>query len=329
MSDRYPIIVKTRSTQLAIAMVMALCWSTAWAWAQSGGAGGGATPAASGASAPAATTTTNPEPAYRACPSGYYLGPRPLRAWYTKDDYRWVVTPAFAAAFCMPPEFISTELSGAEAVAYKPVFEAVQRCVLKDAKPVCSQRLAHSLEIYYKTSLQLPAISDTRYNHVANTLLPSSMHLLAQQAQPSSQATQAWQASRPAAQRKFAGWQWLSAKGTQPLASIAPLREVQYIDEFISGHHYLSLETSAGKLADPGRDKPGSGRWVLVLDKPGHPRDGLAKDLRTGYGHVIELPQSLVAVIRAVDKEGEGAFKAFLRPPKIDPPPLAPAAHNP
>jgi hypothetical protein len=313
-----------------MAALMVLCGGSAnWAWAQSLGTPGttgtpGATPVLSNA-APAATT--NPEPAYRACPSGYYLGPRPLRAWYTKDDYHWVVTPAFAAAFCMPPEFISTELSGAQAIAYKPVFEAVQRCVFKDAKESCTRRMLHALEIYYKTSLQLPATSDTRYNHVGNTTLPSSMHLLAQQAKPSVPASQAWQASRPGAQHKFAGWQWLSAQGTQPLASIAPLREVQYIDERLINHHFLALETNAGQLFNASWDKPGSGRLVLVLDKPGHPRDGLAKDLRTGYGHVIELPQSLVAVIRAVDKEGEGVFKARLRPAKTDQPP-GPAAQS-
>lgn len=58
---------------------------------------------------------------YQNCPNGYYSGPRPGKARYTNDNFIWAVTPEFAGKFCMPPEFVSSELKGAEAVAFRIV----------------------------------------------------------------------------------------------------------------------------------------------------------------------------------------------------------------
>ena len=66
---------------------------------------------------------------YQSCPTKDYSGPRPGKARYTKDNFLWVVTPEFARKFCMPPEFVSSELKGAEAVAFRIVEDAdEERC---------------------------------------------------------------------------------------------------------------------------------------------------------------------------------------------------------
>ena len=56
--------------------------------------------------APAASQVSEAElrAKYQSCPLGYYSGPRPGKNRYTKDEYLWVVTPEFAAAYCMPSE---------------------------------------------------------------------------------------------------------------------------------------------------------------------------------------------------------------------------------
>jgi hypothetical protein len=197
-----------------VAALMVLCGGSAtWAWAQSVGATG-ATPALSNA-APAATT--NPEPAYRACPGGYYLGARPGRTQYIKDDYFWVVTPEFAATYCMPPEFISTELKGAEAIAYKPVFEGAENCGFGGQREACGRRMAHGLEIYYKSSLRLPGISDTKYSYRAVYMLPITKHLVADKGRTELPKFERWASFRPGIQAKFKGWGLLGIKDDRPL----------------------------------------------------------------------------------------------------------------
>eukprot|EP01041_Mallomonas_annulata_P026777 gene26777-48206_t len=88
---------------------------------------------------------------YENCPSGHYTGPRPGKARYTKDPWLWVVTPEFARKFCMPPEFVSSELQGAEAIAYKMVQNQDEEvCGWGDNPDVCRRASEHRFEIYYK-----------------------------------------------------------------------------------------------------------------------------------------------------------------------------------
>src|SRR3989338_11309092 len=89
---------------------------------------------------------------YQGCPLGYYSGPRPGKTRYTKDEYLWVVTPEFAKAWCMPPEYVDATLKGAEAIAYKPVQEGAENCGFGGNKEACSRRTAHGFEIYYKST---------------------------------------------------------------------------------------------------------------------------------------------------------------------------------
>ena len=131
---------------------------------------------------------------YQSCPNGYYSGPRPGKARYTKDNFVWVVTPEFARKFCMPPEFVSSELKGAEAVAFRIVEDAdEERCGWGGREEVCSRGKELRFEIYIRSGL-LPKERDVPYYHPAQ--LPSAM--LITESEKEFDATSAGQRSNPA-----------------------------------------------------------------------------------------------------------------------------------
>ncbi len=250
---------------------------------------------------------------YQNCPDGYYSGPRPGKARYTKDEYLWVVTPEFAAAYCMPPEFIDKTLRGAEAIAYKPVQEGSENCGFGGNKEACSRRTAHGFEIYYKSSLKLPSVSDTKYSYGAFYMIESSKHLLSRNRIPTPSEAEKYEAERPGRQTKFRGWGLVGVKGNKPVWPIAAYREIQYIEALLPGYNYLSMEGSMGFFSNPRGEKQGANQFVLVLDKPGETRKDEERDLRTDYGHVIYLPEAFVDKIRQVDKQGYAQFQNLLR----------------
>lgn len=263
--------------------------------------------------APTAMTQAEVKVAYQSCPVGYYSGPRPGKSRYTKDEYLWVVTPEFAAAYCMPPEFIDKTLKGAEAIAYKLVYEGSENCGFGGNKEACGRRTAHGFEIYYKSSLQLPSVSSTKYNYTGFWMIPTSKHLLSSHKIRTPAEAVAWQKERPGAETRFRGWGLVGVKGPKPVWPITALREIQYIEELLPGYNYLSVEGSMGYFSNPRGEKMGATQFVLVLDKLGDKRDDEQKDLRTDYGHVIYLPEPFVTKIRQIDKQGDQAFRALLK----------------
>lgn len=261
-------------------------------------------------------TQAEVQAAYQSCPVGYYSGPRPGKTRYTKDDYLWVVTPEFAAAYCMPPEFVDANLKGAEAIAYKPVQEGAEHCGFGGNKEACGRRTAHGFEIYYKSSPQLPSVGNTKYNYRAFYMIPSSKHLISQHKPRVAAAHDAWDAERPGAQARFSAqgaWGLVGVKGPKPVWPITAFREIQYIEELLPGYNYLSLEGSMGFFSNPRGEKMGATSFVLVLDKPGETRKDEERDLRKDYGHVIYLPEPFVNRIRQVDKQGAAAFRTLLQ----------------
>jgi len=261
-------------------------------------------------------TQAEVQAAYQSCPVGYYSGPRPGKTRYTKDDYLWVVTLEFAAAYCMPPEFIDKTLKGAEAIAYKLVYEGSENCGFGGNKEACGRRTAHGFEIYYKSSLQLPSVSKTKYNYRAFYMISSSKHLLSGHKIKTPAEATAEVAERPGAQARFStqgGWGLVGVKGPKPVWPITALREIQYIEDLLPGYNYLSVEGSMGYFSNPRGEKMGATQFVLVLDKLGETRKDEERDLRTDYGHVIYLPEPFVVKIRQVDKQGDQAFRALLK----------------
>lgn len=267
--------------------------------------------------APAAPATSAAqaqlEQQYKSCPVGYYSGPRPGKTRYTKDEYLWVVTPEFAKAWCMPPEFVDSTLKGAEAIAYKPVQEGSENCGFGGNKEACGRRTAHGFEIYYKSSLQIPSASQTKYSYRAFYMIPTSKHLLSSHKIQTPAEAEAWTALRPGAQTKFRGWGLVGVKGAKPVWPISAYREIQYIEELLPGLNYLSMEGSMGFFTNARGEARGANQFVLVLDKPGETRKDEEMDLRTDYAHVIYLPEAFVNKIRIVDKQGYAQFQNLLK----------------
>jgi hypothetical protein len=253
---------------------------------------------------------------YQNCPSGYYSGPRPGKTRYTKDEYLWVVTPEFAKAWCMPPEFVDATLKGAEAIAYKPVQEGAEHCGWGGQKEVCNRRTAHGFEIYFDSSLKLPSATNTKYNYRAFYMLPSSKHLISSRNHTWSETNPSWEKERPGAQARFAlrgGWGLVGVKDFKPMWPIAAYREIQYIEEILPGLNYLSIEGSMGFFSNARYEKLGLKQFVLRLSMPNDTRDDEEKDLRKDYGHVIYLPVPFIEKIRLVDKQGYAQFQNLIK----------------
>lgn len=113
---------------------------------------------APGSPAPGAARAGGFNPTYR-CELGEYRGPAPGRRGHLYERYLWVVTPEFAQQYCMPAHTVSTELTGAAAVAFRMVEGAdTDGCrVTEDGKSVCNVDTTGRFEIYLPQSLNLPA----------------------------------------------------------------------------------------------------------------------------------------------------------------------------
>ena len=280
------------------------------------GPGPAATAAQPASAAPPALTQqqmTELEAQYKGCAQGYYTGPRPGRVRYTKDEYLWAVTPEFAAAYCMPPEFIDPQLKGAEAIAYKPVFEGNENCGFGGVKEACNRAMHHGFEVYYKSSLRLPSISDTKYSHSNRMMLSNSLGLFSAHRKKTDKELDAWFAERPGIQKKFAGWGLVGVKGHRPMWPIVALYQILYAEEILPGYNYISLEGSTGGFNNPRMQKLGLTEFVIRMRKPNDGmRDDQEMDLRTDYGHVIHLPPAMVRQVQQVDAQGRAAFERLL-----------------
>jgi hypothetical protein len=255
---------------------------------------------------------------YRNCSEGYYNGPLPGVVRYTKDDYLWVVSPEFAKRYCMPPEFIDTELKGALAIAYKPVQEGTEECGFGGQKEVCGRRMAHGFEIYFDNQIPIEGESDTKYNYRAFYMLPHSKHLLSENNPQTPAEYKDWLKERPGAQSRFkpSSWGIAEAKNGKIIWDFIACREVQYIDTISPQINYLSLECtmSMNGFDNPRRPKEDGMQFVLTLnklnDKGGDGDNGKSfKD----FAHVIVLPSRLVRQVEQVDLKGAEAFQHLIK----------------
>jgi len=271
-------------------------------------------PVLAAASSPRPLNEAEVRQKYRNCSDGYYSGPQPGKTRYTKDDYYWVVTPEFAKRYCMPPEFVDTQLKGALAIAYKPVQEGAENCGFGGNKEACSRRTAHGFEIYFDSAIPIEHVSDTKYNYRAFYMLPHSKHLIGpndDQIQ-TPQQRKLWEQDRPGAQSRFKvpGWGIGEANHGKMLWSFVPCGEVQYIDNILPGINFLSLECSMGDFNNPRRPIEKGMKYMLELTKL-HDEDRDNKPLEE-YAYLITLPDRLAQRVEAVDKQGAEAFNRLL-----------------
>jgi hypothetical protein len=232
---------------------------------------------------------------YQSCPMGYYSGPRPGKPRYTKDPWVWAVTPEFAAAFCMPPEFISRELTGVHAVAYKMTQNNDEIvCGWGENSEVCNTGTEHRFEIYYKTGT-IPKERDAPYFHGAH--LPSAMLISKSSASSEASSRRARELRRPGAVGVFAASQFglMSIRGDKfawPLGSLAPWI---YFQEAMPGVDYIALEGGGGFSRNQNWIKHGSRELVITVRQIPDPSAAKRTDEMTfdQFALLIRLPTSI------------------------------------
>ena len=260
---------------------------------------------------PAVPTLTDAEvkARYQNCPNGYYSGPRPGKARYTKDNFIWTVTPEFARKFCMPPEFVSAELKGAEAVAFRIVEDAdEERCGWGARAEVCARMKELRFEIYLDASIKLPKKNDLKVSSLPSR--PSAMLISKgpkewesldarrrlRLANPSSDpAPRIW----PAFETTQFGLD--GVKDERVVWPIVTLSEAVWNESLFEGINYLALQGSTGFFTNPRMEKLDVKKFCIVVRKLG---DTVKSDGRSlsEYVHVIELPELFSDRVRAADK---------------------------
>lgn len=226
------------------------------------------------------------------CPSGHYTGPRPGKARYTKDPWSWVVTPEFAKRFCMPAEFVSQELKGAEAIAYRMVQDPDEEtCGWGDKPEVCLRATEHRFEIYYKNGT-IPKELDVPYAHVAN--LPSRKLFGVSDQERKFKMQSVRKKPRVGAMGVFESQQFglqsvANGKIAWPLGTLA---QQVYYEEVFEGIDYLALEGASGFSRLEGWRKSGARQMVITAQKLGDQRR-YSQTPMNEFALVITLPSKL------------------------------------
>ena len=226
------------------------------------------------------------------CPSGHYTGPSPGKARYTKDPWLWVVTPEFAKRFCMPAEFVSQELKGAEAIAYRMVQDSDEEtCGWGDKPEVCLRATEHRFEIYYKNGT-IPKARDFPYFQRTHG---SSGKLLA-----SSDAE--WNFSKKSLRTKprvgalgvFENQQFglQSIKDGKIAWPLGTLYQTSYCEEVFQELDVVTLEGASGFSRLEGWRKSGAGQMVITAQKLGDQRR-YSQTPMNEFALVITLPSKL------------------------------------
>jgi len=250
---------------------------------------------------------------YQNCPNGYYSGPRPGKTHYTKDKWVWAVTPEFAKNFCMPPEFVSTELKGAEAVAYKLVEDQdEERCGWGGNAEVCGKRTEHRFEIYYRNGT-IPKEREVPYFHAAH--LPSAMLITESEKGFSAKLKSVKVKPRIGALGPFEATQFglQSVKDGKIAWPLGTLGQEIYYEDIFEGIDYLAVEGASGFSRLEGWIKSGARKIVISVRRPGNSGDQ-RKSHEMPLGDlvlVIELPQSLADRVIANDQARGMNLKAL------------------
>lgn len=242
------------------------------------------------------------EQQYNSCSDGYYSGPRPGRVRYTKDTFLWVVTPEFAKRFCMPPEFISEELKGAEAIAFKIYEERDQEvCGWGDRVEVCNKAKEMQFEVYIKSDVKLPKENDVPYYQTAT--LPSKF--LISSTEKDLQKTQEQLKLFPkfGAKRLFQSQQ-IGLYGVSEgklVWFVSTMYEQNFFKNLFHGIDHMAFHGMVGMIKDPSIDKKGIKNFVIAFRPLNDKAWSSAPRNLTEFAHVIYLPKDFTDKIRVID----------------------------
>lgn len=260
-----------------------------------------------------AEKTTRPE---ESCAEGYYSGPRAGRKNYSHDKYIWVVTPAFAKRFCMPPEFVNKELKGAEAIAFRMSTSTggSDRCAIIDGKELCSGENELRFDIFLRSDLNLPAANpevkfydgsrDDAGWHIARfgpgkAIKPPGDRYRTGEFQPPPGAIPHFENPfyHPDMGNYFALLGVHQGKGKWP---IMRLIEWRYQAQWAQGLDLVVVQNhSSFGFDNPRMQALGIRQFAIVLQKKGDMRHDWEKRVPEDYAHVIWLPDSFYEKVKA------------------------------
>ncbi|WP_420995602.1 hypothetical protein ACKI2N_021875 [Cupriavidus sp. 30B13] len=248
---------------------------------------------------------------YQNCPDGYYTGPRPGKGVYTKDHYIWAVTPEFAERFCMPPEFVSSELKGAEAVAFK-ISERrdEERCSYNGNEERCGFEKGMRFELYFRSDISLPKAVDTTVATVPN--VPSVFMIGMSESQYQKLRKNKPERTIPtkAFERSQIGIS--GVKDGKIVWPITTLHEQTYFSRVFDGIDYVAVEGSTGMFTNPRMEALDVRRFAITIRRLGDQtpsNDGRKLD---DFAYLVELPESFSNKIRAIDKVRGLNYKAMV-----------------
>lgn len=247
---------------------------------------------------------------YQHCPDGYYTGPRPGKGVYTKDHFLWVVTPEFAERYCMPPEFVSKDLKGAEAVAFTiSENRDEERCAFNGVEEKCGFAKSLRFELYFKSGTPLPKKVDTTLALVPRA--PSAFMITMSEKEYQARRRDPIVRAAPAVAFELSQIGISGIKDGKIVWPITTLHEQTYFARVFEGIDYLAVEGSTGMFTNPRMEAQNIRKFVISVSKLGDRARTNDGRYLTDFAHLIELPEAFSDKIRALDKARGLNYKAM------------------
>ena len=265
--------------------------------------------------APKLLSDTEVKAKYQNCEGGWYSGPRPGKARYAKDPFLWVVTPEFAKRFCMPPEFVSTDLKGAEAVAFRIVKKPDDEyCGFGGNAEACAIPVALRFEVYIKRDVKLPKAHEGRRYEGIN--LPSSKLISKTPAERKLTGEIARRDTSSAWLPHFPGQQvgLVGVKDGKVAWPIVSLNEEAHFGGVFGDIDYYSFEGSTGFFENPGIKQNNVTRFFIDFQRPDRDKSKpLTGQPLSEMAHYIELPEAFTNQVAEADRTRGTNMKALLK----------------
>jgi hypothetical protein len=241
---------------------------------------------------------------YQNCELGYYHGAQPGKVRYVKDRYIWAVTPEFAKKFCMPQAFVSEELKGAEAVAFKLVPGGFgENCGFGGKAEVCSQGMDLRFEIYISREVKLPVKNEVdftapRHWYSSYSLIGHSKRL---EEISNERAKSGQRAQRSLDRYETNAFGLAGIQGNKVVWPITTLYLDEYRGKLYDGSiDYIAVQGQTGNFRNRRMLKEGIQDFVIQMDQPNDKRQIKDVPLRE-FAHVIHLPRAFSAQVQAMD----------------------------
>jgi len=240
---------------------------------------------------------------YQNCEGGWYSGPRPGKARYAKDPWLWVVTPAFAQTFCMPPEFVSNELKGAEAVAFRLLSKGDdENCGFGGNPNVCSGEVVLRFDVYVRSDVKLPKTHEGSYFQMTTT--PSRMLIAKSESEDKARMKYHKEHPEPALKPHFVGQQvgLVGVKDEKVAWSIVALYEQTHFGGIFEGIDYYAFEGSTGFFENAGIKQNNVTRFSILFDHLVSNKNKFHGKALNEFAYNIELPEAFTDKISEADR---------------------------